>query len=97
MWADSLYFLYVLLGSICKTFASLQHILWPSSYACWANFDFSINRAVFLDEDRTMVNVQKHNICTNTPSSQTFRSCLLDKIVVTTILYHSIVFLMITD
>jgi hypothetical protein len=41
MWADSLYFLHVLFGSICKTFASFQHILWPSSYACWANFDFS--------------------------------------------------------
>jgi hypothetical protein len=27
MWSESLYFLYVLFGSICKTFASLQHIL----------------------------------------------------------------------
>jgi hypothetical protein len=27
-------------GSICKTFASFRHILWPSSYICWANFDF---------------------------------------------------------
>jgi hypothetical protein len=26
-----------------------------------------------LDENRTMDNVQKHNICTNVPSSQTFR------------------------
>jgi hypothetical protein len=43
MWADSLYFLYVVLGSICKTFASFQHILWSSSYACWANFDFLAN------------------------------------------------------
>jgi hypothetical protein len=34
MWADSKYFLYVVLGSICNTFASFQHILWPSSYAC---------------------------------------------------------------
>jgi hypothetical protein len=32
---------------------------------------------VFLDKDRTMDNVQKHNICTNVPSSQTFRSYLL--------------------
>jgi hypothetical protein len=24
-----------------KTFMSFQHILWPSSYAYWANFDFS--------------------------------------------------------
>jgi hypothetical protein len=36
-----------------------------------------INRNVFLDKDRTMDNVQKHNICTNVPSSQTFRSYLL--------------------
>jgi hypothetical protein len=34
MWADSLYFLYVVLGSICKTLASFQYILWSSSYAC---------------------------------------------------------------
>jgi hypothetical protein len=27
-----------------------------------------------LDENRTMDNVQKYNICTNVPSSQTFRS-----------------------
>jgi hypothetical protein len=35
---------------------------------------WKINRAVFLDKDRTMDNVQQHNICTNVPSSQTFRS-----------------------
>jgi hypothetical protein len=29
---------------------------------------------VFLDKDRTMDNVQKHNTCINVPSSQTFRS-----------------------
>jgi hypothetical protein len=29
---------------------------------------------VFLDKDRTMDNVQKHSICTNVPSSQTFRA-----------------------
>jgi hypothetical protein len=28
------------------------------------------------DKDRAMDNVQKHNICTNVPSSQTFRSYL---------------------
>jgi hypothetical protein len=28
-------------------------------------------RKVFLDKDRTMGNDQKHNICTNVPSSQT--------------------------
>jgi uncharacterized membrane protein (Fun14 family) len=33
-----------------------------------------INRTAFLDKYRTMDNVQKHNICTNVPSSQTFRS-----------------------
>jgi hypothetical protein len=27
----------------------------------------NINRTVFLDKDRTMDNVQKHNICTNVP------------------------------
>jgi hypothetical protein len=30
-WADSLNFLYVVSGSICKTFASFQHILWIMS------------------------------------------------------------------
>jgi hypothetical protein len=30
----------------------------------------------FLDKDRTMVDVQKHNIFTNVPSSQTIRSYL---------------------
>jgi hypothetical protein len=29
---------------------------------------------VFLYKDRAMDNVQKHNICTNVPSSQTLRS-----------------------
>jgi hypothetical protein len=29
---------------------------------------------VILDKDKPMNNVQKHNICTNLPSSQTFRS-----------------------
>jgi hypothetical protein len=28
------------------------------------NFVLKINRTVFLDNDRTMDNVQKHNICT---------------------------------
>jgi hypothetical protein len=48
MWVDSLYFLYVVFGSICKTFASLQHILWSSLYACWANFYFSSKPCVGL-------------------------------------------------
>jgi hypothetical protein len=34
----------------------------------------NIKRAVFLDENWTMDNVQKHNICTNVLSPQTFRS-----------------------
>jgi hypothetical protein len=34
MWADSLYFLYLLLLSVSKTLASSQPTLWPSSYAC---------------------------------------------------------------
>jgi hypothetical protein len=37
---------------------------------------WKINRTVFLDKARTMDNAQKHNICTNVPSSQTFRSYL---------------------
>jgi hypothetical protein len=37
---------------------------------------WNINRTVFLDKDRTMDNVQKHNNCTNVPLSQTFRSHL---------------------
>jgi hypothetical protein len=32
------------------------------------------NRTVFLDRDRTVDNVQKHNIYTNVPSPQTFKS-----------------------
>jgi hypothetical protein len=32
----------------------------------------NINRTVFLDKDRKMNNVQKHNICTKVPWSQTF-------------------------
>jgi hypothetical protein len=30
-----------------------------------------------LDKNRMMASVQKHNICTNVPSSQNFRSYLL--------------------
>jgi len=41
MWADSLYFLCLLLTSICKILASFQDIWWSSSNACWANFDLS--------------------------------------------------------
>jgi hypothetical protein len=41
-------FLYVVLGSICKTFASFQHILWPSSYVWLINFHFSYKRHVKL-------------------------------------------------
>jgi hypothetical protein len=48
MWAASLNFLYVVLGSVCSTFASFQRILWPSSYACWDNFDFSSKPCVKL-------------------------------------------------
>jgi hypothetical protein len=47
IWADSLYFLHMVFGSICKTFVSFQHILRTSSYACWANFDFSGNSVQF--------------------------------------------------
>jgi hypothetical protein len=35
--------------SICKTFASLQHILLPSSYACWANFLIIVIRLFVID------------------------------------------------
>jgi hypothetical protein len=41
------------------------------------NFVFSkINRTAFIDKGKTIHNVQKHNICTNVPSSQTFTSYL---------------------
>jgi hypothetical protein len=59
-----LYFLYVALGSVCKTFALSQQILWPSSCACWANCD--------LYKNKKMGNVQKYNICINVPSSQKY-------------------------
>jgi hypothetical protein len=36
--------------------------------------EFSLRNIVFLDKDRTMDNVQKYNMCTNVPSSQTFTS-----------------------
>jgi hypothetical protein len=37
----------------------------------------NIRNIVFLNKNRKMFNVQKHNICINVPWSQTFRSCLL--------------------
>jgi hypothetical protein len=37
---------------------------------------WNINRTVFLDNNRTMNNVQKHNIYINAPSSQIFRTYL---------------------
>jgi hypothetical protein len=37
-------------------------------------FFCNINRAVFLNKDRTMVHVQKHDIYAGIQSSQTFRS-----------------------
>jgi hypothetical protein len=46
-----------------ETESSLRNVFWK------------INRTEFLDKDRTIANVQKHNIYTNIPSSQTFRSC----------------------
>jgi hypothetical protein len=33
----------------------------------------SIVLSIFLKIDKTMDNVQKHNTCNNTPSSQTFK------------------------
>jgi hypothetical protein len=39
--------------------SSLRNVVW-----------WKINRRVYLDKDRAMDNVQKHNICTNIPSSQ---------------------------
>jgi hypothetical protein len=36
----------------------------------------TLRNAVFLNKNRTMDNVQKHNICINVSSSQTFRSYL---------------------
>jgi hypothetical protein len=39
---------------------------------------YNINRTVFLDKDRMMDNIQKHSICSNVQSSQTFRSYELE-------------------
>jgi hypothetical protein len=36
--------------------------------------------SMFLGKDRMMNNVQKHNMCTNIPSSQTFRHVLLTRL-----------------
>jgi hypothetical protein len=36
----------------------------------------SLRNVVFWNINRTMDNVQEHNICTDVPSSQTFRSCI---------------------
>jgi hypothetical protein len=36
----------------------------------------SLRNVAFSDKNSTMDNVQKHNICTDVPSSQTFKSCL---------------------
>jgi hypothetical protein len=81
MWVDSLYFLYVVFGSICKTFASFQDILWPFLYACWADFDFSSKPHVRLYLCSLMhtfievclfrqCNIHKHmGCCTHTASS----------------------------
>jgi hypothetical protein len=44
-----------------------------------------------LDKDETMDNVQERNICTNLPSSQTFRS-YLQKVVWLNIIYYSFQF-----
>jgi hypothetical protein len=41
MWVVSLYSLYLLLPSTFQTLASSKFTLLPSSYACWANLDFS--------------------------------------------------------
>jgi hypothetical protein len=41
MWADSLYLLHGMFSAICKFFTSFQHILQPSLYARWVNFDSS--------------------------------------------------------
>jgi hypothetical protein len=48
MWVDSFYLLYVVFVSICNAFPSVQLILWPSSYACSANSDFSSSLYVKL-------------------------------------------------
>jgi hypothetical protein len=47
MWADSLYFPYVVFGSVCKTFGSFQQHFVAFLYM-WANFDFSSRPCVRL-------------------------------------------------
>jgi hypothetical protein len=52
-----------------KTFAAFQHISWSSSYACWANFDFSVRLWVELHLCSLMLTTKcvfrRFNICHN--------------------------------
>jgi hypothetical protein len=43
-----LYFLWAELVQSARPFFSFKHILWPLSYACWANFDFGVEPHVVL-------------------------------------------------
>jgi hypothetical protein len=77
MWADPFYFLYVVLGSICKTLASFQHILWFCGFFHMhvglilifqenpmSGYICVLNAYGVLDKDKMIDNVQKCNICT---------------------------------
>jgi hypothetical protein len=41
------------------------HLKTETESSLWSAVFWKINRTVFFDKDRTMDNVQKHNICTN--------------------------------
>jgi hypothetical protein len=53
---------------------SMFYLKMETESSLWNVVFCNINRMMFLDKDRTMDNVQKHNICTDVPSSQSFRS-----------------------
>jgi hypothetical protein len=80
VWANSSYFLYVVFGSICKAFASFQHILWPSLYAYFAIWFFKqtlcqvifVPLIVYFYKCACFANVMCHShmgYCTHTASS----------------------------
>jgi hypothetical protein len=87
---DSLYFLYVVFGSIWETLGlctlpcvgadvrrcELALSIGPSwVHFTWRRRQNPVSETLrVLDKNRTMDNVQKHNISINVPSSQTFRS-----------------------
>jgi hypothetical protein len=61
MWADSLYFLSLLFLSNTRILVPSQSTLWFSSWACWANFDFSRSRSYIGETGRPQaVRLREH-------------------------------------